>query len=167
MLVKGLSGGLIVVRPRHVLAAGDARETRSSANTVLYGTTDGYLFAAVRRGAFAVRQFRREGRDRGAVGRNGCEYNRRCCGHPWLASVPIFGAGNDRGQWAYLYDPAGEWPISSHGNRFVEPAGPVEHWGNRIAGLIATPCRGQKPGVRRESQGYLMRATGTVGRGQK
>ncbi|HCI05841.1 MAG TPA: glutamate synthase large subunit, partial [Sulfitobacter sp.] len=70
---KGLSGGMIVVRPpmsTPIVAA----DNTIIGNTVLYGATDGYLFAAGRAGErFAVRNSGAKVVVEGC-GSNGCEY---------------------------------------------------------------------------------------------
>ncbi|OZO45456.1 hypothetical protein CGU37_29405, partial [Pseudomonas fluorescens] len=70
---KGLSGGTVVVRPpmHSPLVASD---NTIIGNTVLYGATDGYLFAAGRAGErFAVRNSGAKVVIEGC-GSNGCEY---------------------------------------------------------------------------------------------
>src|SRR5690606_4318559 len=70
---KGLSGGLIVVRPR-MESPLTAHENTIIGNTVLYGATGGQLFAAGRAGErFAVRNSGAEVVIEGC-GTNGCEY---------------------------------------------------------------------------------------------
>ena len=73
---KGLSGGTIVVRPPMMSPLVAANNTIIG-NTVLYGATDGYLFAAGRaRERFAVRNSGAEVVVEG-LGSNGCEYMTR------------------------------------------------------------------------------------------
>ena len=70
---KGLSGGTIVVRP-HMASPLVASENTIIGNTVLYGATDGFLFAAGRAGErFAVRNSGAKTVIEGC-GSNGCEY---------------------------------------------------------------------------------------------
>jgi glutamate synthase (NADPH) large chain len=70
---KGLSGGTIVVRP-HMASPLVASENTIIGNTVLYGATDGFLFAAGRAGErFAVRNSGAKVVVEGC-GSNGCEY---------------------------------------------------------------------------------------------
>jgi len=70
---KGLSGGTIVVRPP-MASPVVACENTIIGNTVLYGATDGYLFAAGRAGErFAVRNSGAKVVIEGC-GSNGCEY---------------------------------------------------------------------------------------------
>ena len=103
---KGLSGGTIVVRPPKVspLVAAD---NVIIGNTVLYGATDGYLFAAGRAGErFAVRNSGAKVVVEGA-GSNGCEYMTGGVAVILGAIGPNFGAGMTGGM-AYLYDPDGK-----------------------------------------------------------
>ena len=102
---KGLSGGTIVVRPS-MTSPLDAAENTIIGNTVLYGATDGYLFAAGRAGErFAVRNSGARVVVEGC-GSNGCEY--------MTGGVAVilgniganFGAGMTGGM-AYLFDPEG------------------------------------------------------------
>ncbi len=103
---KGLSGGTIVVRPP-MSSPLAAAENTIIGNTVLYGATDGYLFAAGRAGErFAVRNSGARVVVEGC-GSNGCEY---MTGGIAVILGPIganFGAGMTGGM-AYLYDPEGK-----------------------------------------------------------
>ena len=70
---KGLSGGMIVVRPALASRLVAAQNTIVG-NTVLYGATDGYLFAAGRAGErFGVRNSGASAVVEG-IGDHGCEY---------------------------------------------------------------------------------------------
>jgi glutamate synthase (NADPH/NADH) large chain len=72
-VAKGLSGGTVVVRPPQISPL-KAHENTIIGNTVLYGATDGYLFAAGRAGErFAVRNSGAKVVIEGC-GSNGCEY---------------------------------------------------------------------------------------------
>ena len=72
-VAKGLSGGIVVVKPPQVSPL-KADENTIIGNTVLYGATDGYLFAAGRAGErFAVRNSGARVVIEGC-GSNGCEY---------------------------------------------------------------------------------------------
>ncbi len=100
---KGLSGGTIVVRPP-MASPLKASDNVIIGNTVLYGATDGHLFAAGRAGErFAVR-------NSGATvvvegcGSNGCEYMTGGTAVILGEIGPNFGAGMTGGM-AYLYDP--------------------------------------------------------------
>ena len=105
---KGLSGGTIVVRPPKIspLVAAD---NVIIGNTVLYGATDGFLFAAGRAGErFAVRNSGAKVVVEGA-GSNGCEYMTGGVAVILGGIGPNFGAGMTGGM-AYLYDPEGKTP---------------------------------------------------------
>ncbi|MFT4014600.1 MAG: glutamate synthase large subunit [Paracoccus sp. (in: a-proteobacteria)] len=102
---KGLSGGTITVRPP-MASPLVAADNTIIGNTVLYGATDGYLFAAGRAGErFGVR-------NSGATvviegcGSNGCEYMTGGIAVILGRIGANFGAGMTGGM-AYLYDPEG------------------------------------------------------------
>ena len=83
-----------------------AAENTIIGNTVLYGATDGYLFAAGRAGErFAVRNSGAQVVVEGC-GSNGCEYMTGGVAVILGRSAPNFGAGMTGGM-AYLYDPEG------------------------------------------------------------
>ena len=100
---KGLSGGIIVVRPP-MASPLKASENTIIGNTVLYGATDGLLFAAGKAGErFAVRNSGAKVVVEGC-GSNGCEYMTGGVA-VILGSVGAnFGAGMTGGM-AYIYDP--------------------------------------------------------------
>ncbi|MBI6630468.1 glutamate synthase large subunit [Pontibaca salina] len=103
---KGLSGGLIVIRP----PASSPREPSQNTiigNTVLYGATAGYLFAEGRAGErFAVRNSGAHVVIEGC-GSNGCEYMTGGVAVILGQIGANFGAGMTGGM-AYLYDPEGQ-----------------------------------------------------------
>ncbi|MEK6217140.1 MAG: glutamate synthase large subunit, partial [Boseongicola sp.] len=102
---KGLSGGTIVVRPP-MASPLKADENVIIGNTVLYGATDGFLFAAGRAGErFAVRNSGATAVIEGC-GSNGCEYMTGGTAVILGEIGPNFGAGMTGGM-AYLYDPDG------------------------------------------------------------
>jgi len=102
---KGLSGGTIVVRPQQQSPL-VAAENTIIGNTVLYGATDGYLFAAGRAGErFAVRNSGAKVVVEGC-GSNGCEYMTGGVAVILGSIGANFGAGMTGGM-AYLYDPDG------------------------------------------------------------
>ncbi|MFN3936812.1 MAG: glutamate synthase large subunit [Gemmobacter sp.] len=102
---KGLSGGLIVVRPPMNSPLEAARNTIIG-NTVLYGATGGYLFAAGRAGErFAVRNSGAHVVVEGC-GSNGCEYMTGGVAVILGSIGANFGAGMTGGM-AYVYDPQG------------------------------------------------------------
>jgi len=102
---KGLSGGTVVVRPP-MMSPLDASENTIIGNTVLYGATDGYLFAAGRAGErFAVRNSGAKVVVEGC-GSNGCEYMTGGLA-VILGSIGANFAAGMTGGMAYLYDPDG------------------------------------------------------------
>jgi glutamate synthase (NADPH/NADH) large chain len=103
---KGLSGGTVVVRPP-MASPLVAVDNVIIGNTVLYGATDGYLFAAGRAGErFAVRNSGAKVVVEGC-GSNGCEYMTGGVAVILGRIGANFGAGMTGGM-AYLYDPEGE-----------------------------------------------------------
>ncbi len=131
---KGLSGGTIVVRPPMVspLVAAD---NVIIGNTVLYGATDGYLFAAGRAGErFAVR-------NSGATvviegcGTNGCEYMTGGVAVILGRIGANFGAGMTGGM-AYLYDPDGVAGKYINPETLVTAPVTVAHWEAQLKGLV-------------------------------
>jgi glutamate synthase (NADPH/NADH) large chain len=102
---KGLSGGTIVVRPP-MASPLVAADNVIIGNTVLYGATDGYLFAAGRAGErFAVRNSGAKVVVEGC-GSNGCEYMTGGVAVILGKVGANFGAGMTGGM-AYLYDADG------------------------------------------------------------
>ncbi len=100
---KGLSGGTIVVRPP-MASPLIADQNTIIGNTVLYGATAGYLFAAGRAGErFAVRNSGAKVVVEGC-GSNGCEYMTGGIAVIIGRIGPNFAAGMTGGM-AYLYDP--------------------------------------------------------------
>ncbi len=102
---KGLSGATVVVRPPQSSPL-KAHENTIIGNTVLYGATDGYLFAAGRAGErFGVRNSGAKVVIEGC-GSNGCEYMTGGVAVILGGIGANFGAGMTGGM-AYLYDPDG------------------------------------------------------------
>ena len=100
---KGLSGGIIVVRPP-MASTLKASDNTIIGNTVLYGATDGLLFAAGRAGErFAVRNSGAKVVVEGC-GSNGCEYMTGGVAVVLGTIGANFGAGMTGGM-AYIYDP--------------------------------------------------------------
>ncbi|MDO6591365.1 glutamate synthase large subunit [Loktanella sp. D2R18] len=131
---KGLSGGTIVVRPP-MASPLVAAENTIIGNTVLYGATDGYLFAAGRAGErFAVR-------NSGATvviegcGTNGCEYMTGGLAVILGSIGANFGAGMTGGM-AYLYDPKGEATDLINMETLVTNPVTVDHWVDQLKSLI-------------------------------
>tara|TARA_R110002124_G_scaffold100168_7_gene246883 strand:+ start:31330 stop:35868 length:4539 start_codon:yes stop_codon:yes gene_type:complete len=132
---KGLSGGTIVVRPpmESPLIASD---NTIIGNTVLYGATDGYLFAAGRAGErFAVRNSGAKVVIEGC-GSNGCEYMTGGVAVILGEIGPNFGAGMTGGM-AYLYDPEGKTAAMMNMETLVTCPVTVDHWQDQLKGLIA------------------------------
>ncbi len=131
---KGLSGGLIVVRP-HMASPLTASENTIIGNTVLYGATDGYLFAAGRAGErFAVRNSGAKVVIEGC-GSNGCEYMTGGVAVILGRIGANFGAGMTGGM-AYVYDPERiTGPFINH-ETLVTVAVGHPHWEGQLKGLI-------------------------------
>jgi len=131
---KGLSGGLIVVRPPKnspLIAA----ENTIIGNTVLYGATDGKLFANGRAGErFCVRNSGAQVVVEGC-GSNGCEY--------MTGGVTVilgrvganFGAGMSGGM-AYVYDPKKTFGKYVNAESLILTPVVVAHWEAQLKGLI-------------------------------
>jgi glutamate synthase (NADPH/NADH) large chain len=145
---KGLSGGIIVVKPPQVSPL-KADENVIIGNTVLYGATDGYLFAAGRAGErFAVRNSGARVVIEGC-GSNGCEY---MTGGVAVILGPIganFGAGMTGGM-AYLYDPDGVAEVNMNLETLVTVPVSVEHWEHELKRLIEAHAR--ETGSRRAAE---------------
>jgi len=131
---KGLSGGMVVVRPPKgspLIAA----ENTIIGNTVLYGATDGKLFANGRAGErFCVRNSGAKVVVEGC-GSNGCEY---MTGGVTVIIGDVganFGAGMTGGM-AYVYDPKKQF------DRYVNPESlelvpvTVPHWEAQLKDLL-------------------------------
>ncbi len=132
---KGLSGGMIVVRPS-MSSPLVAAENTIIGNTVLYGATDGHLFAAGRAGErFAVRNSGARVVVEGC-GSNGCEYMTGGVAVILGRIGANFGAGMTGGM-AYVHDPNGT--AQDHMNLESIVTGPVAHphWEAELRGLIA------------------------------
>ena len=131
---KGLSGGTIVVRPPMVSPL-KASDNTIIGNTVLYGATDGYLFAAGRAGErFAVRNSGASVVIEGC-GTNGCEYMTGGVAVILGSIGANFGAGMTGGM-AYLYDPDGLAPDLINMETLVTNPVTVNHWHDQLLALI-------------------------------
>ncbi len=131
---KGLSGGTIVVRPP-MNSPLVASENTIIGNTVLYGATDGYLFAAGRAGErFAVRNSGAKVVIEGC-GSNGCEYTTGGVAVILGEIGANFGAGMTGGM-AYLYDPHRVSAPLINMETLVTYGVTVDHWENQLKGLI-------------------------------
>ena len=131
---KGLSGGTIVVRPP-MASPLVASENTIIGNTVLYGATDGHLFAAGRAGErFAVRNSGAKVVIEGC-GSNGCEYMTGGVAVILGAIGPNFGAGMTGGM-AYIHDPdrvAGDF---LNPETLVTAPVTMAHWEGELRALI-------------------------------
>ena len=131
---KGLSGGMITVR-KPMASPLNASENTIIGNTVLYGATDGYLFAAGRAGErFAVRNSGAKVVIEGC-GSNGCEYMTGGIAVILGSIGSNFGAGMTGGM-AYLYDPDGEALKLINPESLVTCAVSTEHYEAELKGLI-------------------------------
>jgi len=131
---KGLSGGTITVRPP-MNSPLVAAENTIIGNTVLYGATDGYLFAAGRAGErFGVRNSGAKVVIEGC-GSNGCEYMTGGVAVILGSIGANFGAGMTGGM-AYLYDPDGLTAPLLNMETLVTCAVTVDHWEHQLKGLI-------------------------------
>ncbi|MEH6647808.1 glutamate synthase large subunit [Sulfitobacter sp.] len=131
---KGLSGGTIVVRPQ-MKSSIVASENTIIGNTVLYGATDGYLFAAGRAGErFAVRNSGAHVVIEGC-GSNGCEYMTGGVAVILGEIGANFGAGMTGGM-AYLYDPEGRALDRMNHETLVHCPVTQVHWEKQLKSLI-------------------------------
>ncbi|WP_414655606.1 glutamate synthase large subunit [Ferrovibrio sp.] len=138
---KGLSGGMIVVRPSPASPLmARTNENTIVGNTVLYGATGGKLFAAGQAGErFAVR-------NSGAIavvegcGSNGCEYMTG-------GRVAILGSVGDNfaagmtGGMAFVYDPDDMLPIAINDESVVYQRLASAYWEGVLRGLIEEHIR--------------------------
>ena len=131
---KGLSGGTIVVRPP-MASPLIASENTIIGNTVLYGATDGFLFAAGRAGErFAVRNSGAKVVIEGC-GSNGCEYMTGGVAVILGGIGANFGAGMTGGM-AYLYDPDGLAAKMMNLETLVTCPVTVPYWVDQLKSLV-------------------------------
>ena len=131
---KGLSGGTVVVRPPQVSPL-KADENVIIGNTVLYGATDGFLFAAGRAGErFAVRNSGAKVVIEGC-GSNGCEYMTGGVAVILGSIGANFGAGMTGGM-AYLHDPEGAAAPLMNTETLVTAPVTVDHWERELRALV-------------------------------
>ncbi len=131
---KGLSGGLIVVRPR-MTSPLVQQDNTVIGNTVLYGATGGKLFASGRAGErFAVRNSGAHVVVEGC-GSNGCEYMTGGVAVILGEIGANFGAGMTGGM-AYLYDPEGRAEGLINMESLVTGPVTVDHWEAQLKALI-------------------------------
>ena len=133
---KGLSGAWINVRPAQESPLVAADNTIIG-NTVLYGATAGYLFAAGRAGErFGVRNSGASVVIEGC-GTNGCEYMTGGVA-VILGSIGANFAAGMTGGMAYLYDPDGVSQDLMNMETVVTCPVTVDHWESQLKGLIET-----------------------------
>ncbi|MFN6976919.1 MAG: glutamate synthase large subunit, partial [Gemmobacter sp.] len=131
---KGLSGGLIVVRPP-MDSPLDASQNTIIGNTVLYGATAGHLFAAGRAGErFAVRNSGASVVIEGC-GSNGCEYMTGGVAVILGTIGANFGAGMTGGM-AYVHDPDGLAEDYMNLETIVTCGLGHPHWEAQVKGLV-------------------------------
>ncbi|MEH6835943.1 MULTISPECIES: glutamate synthase large subunit [Falsihalocynthiibacter] len=131
---KGLSGGIIIVRPP-MNSPLEASKNTIIGNTVLYGATAGYLFAAGRAGErFAVRNSGAKVVVEGC-GASGCEYMTGGAAVILGKIGANFGAGMSGGM-AYVYDPNGIADSLMNMETLVTCPVTVEYWQDQLKELI-------------------------------
>ncbi|QUT05065.1 glutamate synthase large subunit [Sphingobium phenoxybenzoativorans] len=132
---KGLSGGIIAVRPM-VSTPLDSRHNTIIGNTVLYGATSGKLFAAGQAGErFAVRNSGAEVVVEGC-GANGCEYMTGGTAVILGDTGANFGAGMTGGM-AFILDEHGVFPSRANPESIVWQRLDSVYWETRLKALIA------------------------------
>jgi glutamate synthase (NADPH/NADH) large chain len=131
---KGLSGGTIVIRPP-MISSLIAAENTIIGNTVLYGATDGFLFASGRAGErFAVRNSGAKVVVEGC-GSNGCEYMTGGVAVILGSIGANFGAGMTGGM-AYIYDPENQAQEIMNMESIVTARVQIGHWEQELKSLI-------------------------------
>ena len=136
---KGLSGGVIIVRPA-VSSPLASQDNTIIGNTVLYGATSGRLFAAGQAGErFAVRNSGASVVIEGC-GANGCEY---MTGGVAVVLGPVgqnFGAGMTGGM-AFVYDAGGSFARCANPESIVWQRVATAHWEGVLHGLVTDHAR--------------------------
>jgi glutamate synthase (NADPH/NADH) large chain/glutamate synthase (ferredoxin) len=131
---KGLSGGTITVRPS-MASPLKAEDNTIIGNTVLYGATDGYLYASGRAGErFAVRNSGAKVVVEGC-GSNGCEYMTGGVAVILGRIGANFGAGMTGGM-AYIYDPDGQAEEAMNRETILTCRVDHAHWEAQLKHLI-------------------------------
>jgi len=131
---KGLSGGIITVRP-DVSSSLVASENTIIGNTVLYGATNGKLFASGRAGErFAVRNSGADVVVEGC-GTNGCEYMTGGTAVILGSIGANFGAGMTGGM-AYIYDPHELLKAQINRETLLISDSLTDHWLEKLKVLI-------------------------------
>ena len=131
---KGLSGGTIVIRPP-MISPLIAAENTIIGNTVLYGATDGFLFASGRAGErFAVRNSGAKVVVEGC-GSNGCEYMTGGVAVILGSIGANFGAGMTGGM-AYIHDPENQAEEVMNMESIVTARVQVDYWKKELRSLV-------------------------------
>ncbi len=131
---KGLSGGVIVVRPM-VSSPIESWKNTIIGNTVLYGATSGRLFAAGQAGErFAVRNSGADVVVEGC-GANGCEYMTGGTAVVLGRVGMNFGAGMTGGM-AFVYDADGSFARHANPESIVWQRVASAHWEARLRELV-------------------------------
>ncbi|MGR3783116.1 MAG: glutamate synthase-related protein, partial [Albimonas sp.] len=131
---KGLSGGVVVVRPSRGSPLDPSANTIIG-NTVLYGATDGKLFANGRAGErFCVRNSGARVVIEGC-GTNGCEYMTGGVAVILGAVGDNFGAGMTGGM-AYIYDVDGDFRKRANMETLVVQPLESAHWEAELKSLV-------------------------------
>ncbi|HTH28715.1 MAG TPA: glutamate synthase large subunit, partial [Sphingobium sp.] len=131
---KGLSGGIIVVRPM-VSSPLESEANTIVGNTVLYGATAGKLFAAGQAGErFAVRNSGAQVVVEGC-GANGCEYMTGGIAVILGRTGTNFGAGMTGGM-AFIFDEDGSFPERANPESIVWQRLGSAHWEGVLKGLV-------------------------------
>jgi glutamate synthase (NADPH) large chain len=132
---KGLSGGIIAVRPM-VSSPLDSQHNTIIGNTVLYGATSGKLFAAGRAGErFAVRNSGADVVVEGC-GANGCEYMTGGTAIILGETGDNFGAGMSGGM-AFVLDTEDNFAARANPDSIVWQRIASTHWEAKARALIA------------------------------
>jgi glutamate synthase (NADPH/NADH) large chain len=132
---KGLSGGVIAVRPM-VSTPLESRHNTIIGNTVLYGATSGKLFAAGQAGErFAVRNSGAQVVVEGC-GANGCEYMTGGTAVILGETGANFGAGMTGGM-AFILDEHGAFPDRANAESIVWQRLDSDYWETRLKALVA------------------------------
>ena len=131
---KGLSGGIIAVRP--VVSSNLVSQHNTIiGNTVLYGATSGQLYAAGQAGErFAVRNSGANVVVEGC-GANGCEYMTGGVAVVLGEVGGNFGAGMSGGM-AFVYDPSATFANRANPESIVWQRLASQHWESVLLGLI-------------------------------
>jgi glutamate synthase (NADPH) large chain len=138
-VAKGLSGGIVVVRPMPSSPLAPERNTIVG-NTVLYGATGGLFFAGGQAGErFAVRNAGAHAVVEGC-GSNGCEYMTAGVAVILGAVGDNFAAGMTGGM-AFLYDQDNALPARVNADTVVYQRVASRHWEGVLKGLVEAHVR--------------------------